>query len=124
MMVLEHKVAGKRRTCTLVLLCMVLLFGGQAATASDAGAGASAQHSTTLLDLWFALQKSGPIYAPYAYIRHRDTQSEQGTRKKALLEEIDNLVWRLEAAGASQLAEALGQWRRRIQEADDYRTPG
>lgn len=126
MMVSEHMTAGKRRTCTLVLLCTVLLFSGQAIAASDAGASASAsaQHSTTLLDLWFALQESGPIYAPYAYIRHRDTRAAQGARKKALLEEIDNLIWRLEAAGASQLAGALGQWRRRIQEADDYRTPG
>lgn len=124
MMVSEYMAAGTVRAATRIFLCAVLLFSGQVMAAAETDSATPAQHQTTLLDLWFKLQASGPVYAPYAYIRHRDTQAAQGSRKKALLEEIDNLIWRLEAAGGSQLAAALGQWRRRIEEADDYRTPG
>lgn len=121
----RRMLAGIAGAGLLAGLCCALSSPGVAASASsDSGATTVAAQPTSLLDLWFALQASGPVYAPYAYIRHRDTAAAQTARKKTLLNELDNLIWRLEAAGNSALADALSQWRQRIRKADDYRTPG
>lgn len=104
-------------------LCLVLLCGGTAWAAPDTGKPASAS-DTTLLTLWFDLQESGPVYAPYAFIRHRDTNALVSARKQQLLHELDNLVWHLEQTGKAALAENLGQWRQRIHGITAYRTPG
>lgn len=111
------------RSGLLAGFCIVLAMGSVVSAASKTDSTASAPEPT-LLDFWFALQDSGPVYAPYAYILHRDARSAQIARKKTLIEELGNLIWRLEAAGNSTLSAALEQWRRRIREANDYRTPG
>lgn len=116
---------GVKRLGLVIGLCVAVGWGGTAAAAADGRAEATSTGAMpTLLDLWFTLQASGPIYAPYAYIRHRDTQAKQAARKRTLLEEIGNLTWRLEAAGSSALADAMGQWQRHLRAADTYRTPG
>lgn len=121
---MNNALAGMTRACLLVGLCVVLA-SGNAAMASSGNSGQQATaDSPTLLDLWFALQASGPVYAPYAYMLQRDTVSRQSARKATLLKQLNNLMWRLDAAGHSALANALHQWRRHIREADDFRTPG
>lgn len=112
---------GVKRLGLVIGLCVVM---GAGSVAAAAGQNTTAKARPTLLDLWFTLQASGPIYAPYAYIRHRDTQAKQTARKQTLLEEIGNLTWRLEAAGNAALAQALGQWQRHLRSAEAYRTPG
>ena len=111
-----------RRLLSLVGLCAAL--GLSAAVASAVENHALPTGQTTLLDKWFKLQDSGPVYAPYAFIEKNTVQAEQNARKKPLLASIDNLIWRLQAAGQGELATALSQWRRHIATATRYRSPG
>ncbi|MDN5937508.1 MAG: hypothetical protein L0H83_02475 [Salinisphaera sp.] len=111
--------AGIMRFGFVACLCLALPIGGVARAAAGAD-----QDRPSLLAVWFALQASGPIYPPYAYIRHRDTQAAQTARKQRLLEELDDLVWYLDTAGNAALTQALGQWQDQIRGADDYRSPG
>lgn len=109
------------RSAMAALLCLVLACAWPAMAADN---GPRAATPTTLFDLWFRLQPAGAIAWPYTYIRHRDTDERQQRRKQTLTEVLDDLVWRLQAAGRNALAEALDEWRRRIADADDFRTPG
>lgn len=115
---------GVARTGLLTGLCFALIFSGVAHSATEPEGATPAAAQPTLLDLWFVLQTSGAVYAPYAYIVHQDTRVVQSARKQTLLRELDDLIWRLQTMGNSELAAALDQWRRHIRAVDQYRTPG
>lgn len=105
-------------------MCLSASLGSPALAAADNDASAGAAVQPTLLGLWFELQPLGAVSWPYAFIRHRETSATQNDRKQVLTEELDNLIWRLQAAGYSALADALTEWRQRIAVTDDFRTPG
>jgi len=111
------------RYAVLLVVFTGLLSGGSA-VATEQDASAPGRQTISLMDVWTALQKTGPIYAPYAFISHKDTQASQAARKKTLLHEIDNLIWRRQETGNVSVVPGLLQWRQRIDAMDGFRTPG
>ncbi len=126
----KYRTRFRLRAAGYALSAVIACFFFSIGYAADAVAGNETQTPTsatvqpTLLDVWFELEQSGPVAWPYAFIRHVETASNQTYRKQDLVEELDNLLWRLRAAHYTALAEALTQWREYIAEADDFRTPG
>lgn len=115
---------GLARVCALLTLFAALSFSAAAMSAANSNADAAAATPPSLLDLWLTLERTGPVYGPYTYIRHRKTQTTQTQRQKALLHEVDELLWRLRAAGNDALVQSLQVWRRQIRQFKHFRTPG
>src|SRR5699024_2581614 len=108
----------------VLLVTFIGLLYGHVAMAAQQDASASDQQTISLMDVWTALQKAGPIYAPYTFISHKDTQASQAAREKTLLSEIDNLIWRLQETGNTGVVAGLQQWRQHISSMNGFRTPG
>lgn len=108
----------------VIVFCLLLSPGYAADAAANDYARSPRAAQPVLIDLWFVLENFESVAWPYAFIRHRETGESQNVRAYNLVEELDNLIWRLRAAHFSPLAQALTQWRDRIARADDFRTPG
>jgi|GEM_PF-997635 len=104
----------------LLLLCLMSGVAGAAASVDDIDRAADAG----LLQSWLKLEQDGALHAPYVYIRQRDTAARQNSRKQLILDELDRLIWRQQYAGRVDQVDSLQQWRRHIQEANAYRSPG
>src|SRR5690625_4011121 len=118
---LGKKGSGASLSALLAGLCLACSGVAYPATNAD---NTTRETGPALLNLWFVLQDSGPVYAPYAYIVHRKTRVVQTARQQTLLKELGGLIWRLRASGNAALASAMGEWRQRIQAGSNYRTPG
>lgn len=124
---MRASVAGLKRLCAGLMLCAAVLFSAAAWSQPRADGDAAPAAPATLLDLWFSLQDAGPVYPPYAFIRHRETAALVSVRKNDLLSELDRLVWHLTTAGGPPrpgLIAGLGQWQQRIRAVQAFRVPG
>lgn len=107
----------------VVGLCGCLLAASPVWSASDSVHEPPNTHES-LLETWFLLERSGPVHAPYAYIRHNKTRSTVTNHKQQLMEELDHLIWHLSSIGKSRLVTHLKEWSRQIGARDEYRAPG
>jgi hypothetical protein len=106
----------KRARLALTLAC---LLAASQALAAVTTLNTQQVREQSLLPLWFELQAHTDIQPPYAWIRHRDTQTRQDTQKRQLLAGLQHLADQHPA-----LNQAMSQWSARLLAVSDWREPG
>ncbi|WP_423823851.1 capsule biosynthesis GfcC family protein [Salinisphaera sp. SPP-AMP-43] len=93
-------------------------------TTLQAQTTAPVQPKASLIDAWLSLPNVGEIAWPYAYMRASNTSDSQKAHRADLFEQFEQLRWRLNDGGYSQLANAISSWKNELLKTDDYRQPG
>lgn len=107
-----------RKSFTAMALCIASI------AASQAQQPEAADQEETLINEWLSLPGVAQINWPYAFIRVQATQNEQEEHFDDLIKQIDELHWRLQGKGYSELTTAIEEWKEELSEHQDYREPG
>lgn len=117
MVVTIAKYLCKKRLSLRYLALVLSLFGVSTASLAQT-------EQPTLLMAWLSQPSLTERPAPYQYMRSATVAEHAAGLQQALLQEFDDLSWRLESAGYAQLNTTVEAWRARINDLTSFRSPG
>ena len=108
------------RTSRRINVFLLTLFVG----AGGCGAANAQSGEPTLLSAWLSQPVLSERQASFQYMRGVHVNDQVIERRDALVQEFDDLSWRLEGAGYDRMNATVKEWETRISGLEVFRTPG